>query len=162
MGTPINVVLDSFHMKIEKDFDFFEYQNVSDDDAAKIIEERSLRYLNEAISKMYLYGSPDISLEYKTNENCFDEMLTRIEIELISSLMAESHFHRDYASLKANQIQFSPKELNHFSPANERKTFVEMYKGIVEENRISLSQYFSRDRLTNKLKGIDYASHQSE
>lgn len=160
MGTPVESVLDSFYKLIERDLDFFTYQNVPDDEAESIVKNRAYNYLDEAISKFLLQGTPEISFGYSKDTEMFDEELTRVEINIIAQLMLECHFHRDYSTLKVNQIHFSPKDLQAFSPANERKTFVDMYNGIVSDNRISLSEYFSRNRMTGALKGIDYSKYQ--
>jgi hypothetical protein len=160
MGTSVESVFDSFYRLIERDLDFFTYQNVPDHEAENIVKERSYRYLDEAISKLLLQGIPEISFGYNQDTESFDEELTRVEINIVAQLMLECHFHRDYSTLKVNQIHFSPKDLQSFSPANERKTFVDMYNGIVSDNRLSLSEYFSRNRLTGALKGIDYSKYQ--
>ena len=50
---------EAFFDKIEKDKDFFSYNNVSTEDALHIAKMRSQRYLKEALSTISLKCTPD-------------------------------------------------------------------------------------------------------
>ncbi|KAF6626950.1 hypothetical protein H6F38_23115 [Paenibacillus sp. EKM208P] len=162
MSTPASKIINSFLRKIEKDIDFFTYKNVSDEESMDIANDRAEEYLKESISRLLLAIVPDISFEYDEDSKEFKDDLTNIEIDILSSLMREKHYERDFSLLKAFQIQFSPKDLQVFSPANERKTFMDMYYGMVKDNNMQLNHYQSRDRISGKLKSIDYSEYNSE
>lgn len=66
------------------------------------------------------------------------------------------------SKLRAFQHAYTPSDLQVFSPANDRKTFMEMYQIVCEENKTRLDRYRRKDRLTGEVKGIDYASYDEE
>ncbi|PZT57491.1 hypothetical protein [Paenibacillus silvae] len=162
MSTSYNVLYDSFFALIEKDIDFFLYNNVSNEEAMQIAKNRAKGYLVEAITKFKISCSSDLTLNLDDENEELSDTLTTTEINLLSSLMREKYFERDFSLLKAFQLQFSPKDLQVFSPANERKTFMDMFESIKKENRVLMDNYSSRDRLTGRLKTIDYSKYQNE
>lgn len=163
MSTAWSSVYEVFFHKIEKDSDFFSYNNVEPDEAVKIAKQRAKGYLQEAVSKLTMYGTPDIDFaDYNTELEVFNVDLTSNEIDLLANIMREKYFEKDQSKLKAFQIRFSPKDLDAFSPANERKTFMDMFGEITKENNRLIAQYCSRDRITGKLKQINYAQYSSE
>jgi hypothetical protein len=155
-----------FFNKIEKDADFFSYNNVPTDAALDIAKQRSNGYLKESIAKLTLNCTPDIDFNDigvdVTDGEFFKANLTNVEIDLLASLMREKLFDKDLSLLKAFQNRFTPKDMTVFSPSSERRTFVDMLKEIVKENLIAISQYSSRDRITGKLKMINFSSYYSE
>lgn len=154
-----------FFKKIEKDADFFSYNNVSPEDALDIAKERANGYIKEAIAKLTLNCTPDIDFNdvgKGVDGDFFNADLTNVEIDLLASLMREKLFDKDLSLLKAFETRFSPKDLTVFSPANERKTFTDMIRDVTKDNLTAISQYGSRDRLTGKLKMINFSSYYSE
>ena len=73
--------------------------------------------------------------------------------------MREVYFDRDLCLLKAFKIAMTPTDLNQFSPASERKTFMDMLNEIKTENMRKISQYSSVDRITGQKKSIDYGKY---
>lgn len=163
MSTPWNKIYEAFFNKIEKDGDFFAYYNVEPSEALDIAKTRAKGYLKESVAKLTLSCTPDIDFNNfdETLEIFYDD-LTNIEIDLLANLMRENYYEKDLSLLKAFQLRFSPKDLNVFSPANERKTFMEMFNEVKRENRKLISQYVSRDRLTGKLKSINFSKYYNE
>lgn len=163
LSTSWEEVYTVFFDKIEKDLDFFSYTNLSPEDALTIALSRSKKYLKEAISKLTLNCSPDINFyDYDETNEIFNEDLTHVEIDLLASIMREKYFEKDLVLLKAFQVNFSPKDLAIFSPANERKTFTDMVKEISTNVNNDISKYDSLDRITGKPKRIDYSQYSSE
>ncbi|WP_339304577.1 hypothetical protein NST33_18570 [Paenibacillus sp. FSL L8-0435] len=162
MPTPFDTLFNTFFSMIEKDLDFFTYSNVSNDEAMVIARSRARDYLLEAATKIKLTTSSDIDFNVDVNNETMCDDLTMTEINLLASLMREKYFERDFSLLKAFQIQFSPKDLQVFSPANERKTFMDMFESIKRDNAVLMDNYSSRDRSTGKLKTIDYQAYQFE
>ncbi|MDR6779347.1 MULTISPECIES: hypothetical protein [Paenibacillus] len=159
MATPFSSLQTAFFNKIEKDLDFFTYNNVTEEEAMEIALSRSREYLKESLAKLKISCSSDISFDYDDNENLLVDDLTPTEIDLVANIMREKYYEKDMSLLKAFQVRFSTKDLQVFSPANERKTFMDMYYGIIEENNKMISQYASRDRMTGKLKSIDFSKY---
>lgn len=153
---------EAFFDKIEKDKDFFSYNNVLVEDALSIAKMRSKRYLKEALSTIALKCTPD-----KCGKNFvdFDEQsenlnydLTYIEIDMIASMMYEKYLFREFSKLKAQANRFTTKDFNVFSPANERNSFVAMYEIIKKENEVLIDNYKSIDHFTGNTLSLDYSS----
>ena len=160
--TSFNVIIEKFLRKIEKDRDFFTHYNISFAEAMKLAVEQSENYLIEAIDKLTDKCSPDVDFyDYNYNEEEksyeFNFSLTKREIGLFAELMREVYFDRDFSKLKAFKIAMTPSDLNQFSPASERSSYVNMVKEIKQENDVRISQYIAMDRLTGKPKTIDYS-----
>lgn len=163
MATPWNTVYERFYNKIEKDADFFSYNNITDDEAIEIAKKRAKNYLIESISKLTLTCSPNIDFnDYDEEAELFNEDLTSGEIDLLASIMREVYFEKDLSLLKAFQVKFSTRDFNMFSPANERKSFIDMFDGIINKNNLLIKDYVSRDRLTGKLKTINFSQYSGE
>ena len=174
MPTNFSDVNQLFFDKIQKDADFFMYNNVNIEEALEIAESRAEGYLIESIAKLVLSCTPtinftDFDLAVSTTTGTppvtttipahFNPDLTFIEMDILTNLQYEKYLDKDTVLLKALANNLSPKDMNVFSPANERKTFLEMLTFIKKENMKMIKQYTSRDRLTGALKQIDYASY---
>lgn len=162
MPTSLMTIYNSFFNKIEKDIDFFTYNNVSDEEAMQLAVTRAREYLGEAIVRFTTSCSVEVDLTIDDSGERIVSDLTLTEIDILASLMKEKYFEKDTALLKAFQVNFSPKDLQLFSPANERKTFMDMYNRIVRENDKLISRYAARDRITGKLKTINYSDFSSD
>ena len=88
--------------------------------------------------------------------------MTRTEIDMLASLMFEMYLEKDIAKLRVLDVNYTPNDLQVFSPSQSRKTFMEMYENVRAENRRLLDGYKSRDRLTGELLTIDYAAFAEE
>ena len=153
---------EAFFDKIEKDKDFFSYNNVSTEDALHIAKMRSQRYLKEALSTISLKCTPDKCGKNFTNFNDEQEVLdcdlTYTELDIVASVMYEKYLFREFSKLKAQANRFVTKEFNVFSPANERNSFVEMYKTVKRENEVLIDNYLSLDHSTGDTLFIDYST----
>lgn len=158
-------IFQRFLDKIEQDRDFFGYYKLTEQESIDLIKLRCSKYYEEAIILFQLLTSIDHDffkeVEYvdpNTNETklILQKDLTIVEIDLIANLMREIHYYRGYSRLKAMEIQFSPKDLNVFSPANERKTFMDMVEKIQQDNRVLFDLYNSKDRDTGTRKKIEF------
>jgi len=160
MPTPFESIRQKFYRRIEKDKDFFSYYNVSPEEAIELAEKQATGYLYEAIDKLTSLCTPDVDFyDYDESLQEFNFDLTNKEQNLLADLMREVYFERDLVLLKAFKIAMSPSDLNQFSPASERKTFMEMVEKIKQENIIKIDHYASVDRLTGKPKIIDHSKY---
>ena len=163
MSTSFEKVINKFFRKIEKDREFFSYYNVSLEDAMQLAKEQANGYLLEAVEKLTDECVPDIDFfDYDEELQVFNFKLTDKEIGLLTDLMREVYFERDFVTLKAFKIAMTPSDLNQFSPASERKTFTDMVNGIKSENVGKISQYASVDRITGKKKLINYSQYNED
>ena len=163
MSTSFEKVINKFFRKIEKDREFFSYYNVTLEDAMQLAKEQANGYLLEAVEKLTDECVPDIDFfDYDEELQVFNFKLTEKEIGLLTDLMREVYFERDFVTLKAFKIAMTPSDLNQFSPASERKTFTDMVNGIKSENIGKISQYASVDRITGKKKLINYSQYNED
>lgn len=163
MSTSFEKVINKFFRKIEKDREFFSYYNVSLEEAMQLAKEQANGYLLEAVEKLTDECVPDIDFfDYDEELQVFNFKLTDKEIGLLTDLMREVYFERDFVTLKAFKIAMTPSDLNQFSPASERKTFTDMVNGIKSENVGKISQYASVDRITGKKKLINYSQYNED
>jgi len=167
MSTSFDVPIQAFFRRIENDKSFFNYYNIDATEAMALASERAYGYLIESISIISTTCNPDVDFNNYTtsvdannhNTGTFNFDLTKNEIGLLAQLMYERYFNRDFVKLRAFKLKFTPSDLNVFSPANERRTFIDMYEKIQSESKVLLDNYTSRDRITNQLKSIDYAKY---
>lgn len=160
MSTSFDKIIKKFFRKIEKDRDFFAYYNITLDEAMKLAKAQASGYLTEAVEKLTDECVPDVDFfDYDEEIQEFNFKLTNKEIGLLSDLMREVYFERDFVKLKAFKIAMTPSDLNQFSPATERRTFTDMVNGIKTENVGKISQYASIDRNTGKKKMINYSQY---
>ena len=163
MSTSFEKIINKFFRKIEKDREFFSYYNVSLEDAMQLAKEQANGYLLEAVEKLTDECVPDVDFfDYDEELQVFNFKLTDKEIGLLTDLMREVYFERDFVTLKAFKIAMTPSDLNQFSPASERKTFTDMVNGIKSENIGKISQYASVDRVTGKKKLINYSQYNED
>ena len=163
MSTSFEKIINKFFRKIEKDREFFSYYNVTLEDAMQLAKEQANGYLLEAVEKLTDECVPDIDFfDYDEELQVFNFKLTDKEIGLLTDLMREVYFERDFVTLKAFKIAMTPSDLNQFSPASERKTFTDMVNGIKSENVGKISQYASVDRITGKKKLINYSQYNED
>ena len=163
MSTSFEKIINKFFRKIEKDREFFSYYNVSLEDAMQLAKEQANGYLLEAVEKLTDECIPDVDFfDYDEELQVFNFKLTEKEIGLLTDLMREVYFERDFVTLKAFKIAMTPSDLNQFSPASERKTFTDMVNGIKSENVGKISQYASVDRVTGKKKLINYSQYNED
>lgn len=156
--TPYQTFYDLFLNKIMEDADFFQYNNVPVQEAQQLGMAKCKIYVIEAFEELLSNCNPDVDF---TNRNDELEQLnidtTIGENELISYLMYEKYFEKDMTKLKKLQQYYTSNELNYFSPANERRTFMDMFAYLQNENRNRIKRYEARDRITGQYKGLSYS-----
>jgi len=91
----------------------------------------------------------------------FNFDLTSSEITLLGSLMFEFYLERDIAKLRVYRENLTAQDLKQIhSPANERKTFVDMFTKVQTDNDKKIRAYASRNRLTGARKKIIHSLYQ--
>jgi hypothetical protein len=162
LSTSFESVYEPFFKRIENDKDFFIYYNMTLAEALELAKQRAKNILIESISELMFKGhnlGVDFS-DYDTTLDTFNIDLTNNEKNLIVQLMFERYLDRDVVKLKAMKVRFTPSDLNSFSPAQERSSFMNMYDYICNQSSTMIDNYESRDRVTGKLITIDYNSYE--
>lgn len=157
MATEVKAVIDAFFNKAEEDPTFFRYFNLPPGEALALADERARIFLKEAVAKLEMTCHPDVDFsdidEYLDAWN-FD--LTHVEIQLISDLMLEQLMVRGLRRVQVLERNYVPKDLNVFSPSEDRKTYLAIYNQLHQQNISAMVDYANRDRETGALKTIDY------
>ena len=159
--TQFETILNKFYDRIEKDEDFFDYYNVNLTEAVEIAAKRSINYLCEALDELSCLSNIDADFsDYDENLQVINTRLHPKEIRLIVELMFLIYMKRDETLLHAMEINFTPSDLNVFSPANERTSYRNFIAQLEHDIEIKIDDYKNRDRKTNALKQtIDYSSY---
>ena len=145
--TEFNDVKQAFYTYIEQDVDFFDYFDLDEDESMEVAGQRSEALLKEATS----YLSRKLVVENvfsKTEDDCFSETLTEEEINLLVKTMFLMYLQRDLTVLRTFHGVMTSSDLNMYSPANERKTFVAMVEQYELNLKVEISEYQMKDRLT--------------
>ena len=152
----------AFFDKIEKDKDFFHYNNVTIAYALDVAKMRSKRYLKEALATISLKCTPDKCgknfIDFDETNEVLNYDLLYTEIDMIASVMYEKYLFREFSKLKARANRFTTKDLKAYSPANERNSFTAMYQVLRKENELMFDAYNSIDHSTGNTLTLDYSS----
>lgn len=156
--TPYQTFYDSFLNKIVEDAEFFQYNNVPVSEAQALAMTKCDIYLHEAFAELSSRCKSDVDFsDFDDTNKVLNFNTTNKENELIAYLMYEKYFEKDMAKLKKLQQYYVGNELNYFSPANERRTFMDMFKYLHNLNTQRIKEYESRDRITGAYKGLEYS-----
>lgn len=145
--TDFNTVINAFYHYIEEDVDFFHYFDLDEEECMEVAGQRAGVLLNEATS--YLTRKLIVESVFSTadtSENEFTETLTDAEINLLVKTMFLMYLQRDLTKLRTFHGVMTSSDLNLYSPANERKTFVEMVQKYESDLNVEISEYQMRDR----------------
>lgn len=155
MSTPYDVVYEKFLKRLKNDSQFLNYKNVSEEEIEELVNEHLYNLLERAVDRLYDFGLPDIDFYNRNDEEKqFNEDLVPQEINLLADLMFLSYLDEDKNKLKAFEITFNSRELNVFSPANNRNSFLNMISNIENQIINNIHNYYIRDRQTWKIKSI--------
>lgn len=157
MATSFDSVNIVFYNLIEEDDGFFDYYGLSRQDSITLAQQRADVCLVEAAVKLSLEIQADINFsDYDYERREFVADFTREEIYLLARLQYEAYLSRDISKLRANATRFTSAEQTLFSPANDRKTFMDMYNQVCSENNALIDKYVAKDRLSGAPKELTY------
>lgn len=161
MATQFTKIYAKFLDKVEKDEDFLNYYNLTTEQSMAIAIERSKSFLEESVTDLMLKCTPDIDFtDYDEILEEFIPDLTKNEINILACIMFEKYVSRDIAMLKTLNVNFTPNELSVFDPSNGRRSFMDMYRQVQDENNKMINSYISKDRLTGKKRGINFSQYE--
>lgn len=164
LGTDRSLVRQAFFDQIESDDTFYEYySDLEDDEIQDIADTRANTYINKAISILKSKCEPDIEFAIDEDADEFEDDLTDAEIQLIGGDLAfEVYIGRDIAKMKTRINTFTSSDLKALhSPANERNSFMAMYKQLQSDNLSKILDYAAKNRITGKFispneEGVGY------
>lgn len=159
MGTPIDVPINLFLRRIEKDKSFFEYYNLLDLEAMTLAKQRANNFLEEAIYKVVAECNPKVDFLTRDDNGNFTFDWNAQEKDLIPSVMYEIYLDRDFAYLKTLNVNFTSTELRVFDPSNARSTFLEIYETVHKHNKNLMALYRDTDRDTGEFKRVDFSQY---
>ena len=152
-GTAFSDIIQAFYHYIEQDVDFFSYFELDEEESMEVAGQRAEVLLKEATS--YLCNILVVENVFSTVEDdAFAEKLTSVEVNLLVKAMFLCYLNRDLTTLRTFHGVMTSSDLNMYSPANERKTFVDMVEKFEDELRIEISEYQMRDRVTGQFVQI--------
>jgi len=157
MGTPFDEINTIFYNIIESDPDFFNYFGLNHVQSMNLAEQRADSCLVEAATDLAISNEADVDFsDFNFEERQFNFELNEKEKYLLARLQYQRYLYRDFATLRAQAMRFTSSEQEVFSPANDRKTFLNMYTAIKEENDILVSRYLEKDRNSGERKSLSY------
>ena len=151
--TSYEIVINKFVKKIKQDIKFFMYNNLTKEEILQTIRESSLDLLESACDELEPQLD-QISLSNRDDDiESFDDDLTRIEIDTISDMMKVIYMREPLVKLKEFQ-KYLGTDINAWSPANERKTYLQLLNDIEKkmEEKIDKCNYI--DRNTGKSRSL--------
>lgn len=158
MATDRALVRQAFYDRIESDKTFFNYYgDLSETEIEDLANERVNTYIREAVVMLKRKCEPSITFSMDETTDKFTDTLTSEEILLIGGDLAfEVYIGREIAKMKTRINTFTSSDLKALhSPANERKSFMDMYESIRAENQVKIADYASRDRSTGKFVSVN-------
>lgn len=147
--TAFEDVINAFYHYIENDVDFFNYFDIDEDECMEVAGQRAEVLLIEAtsyLSRKMVFES--VFSKYEADSKEFDETLNLAEINLLVKAMFLMYLQRDLTMLRTFHGVMTSSDLNMYSPANERKTFVDMVQKYELDLQVEITEYQMRDRNT--------------
>lgn len=144
-------VIPSFYHYIEHDIDFFNYFELDEDESMEVAGQRAEVLLKEAasyISRKMVVESVFSKIEETGDSFAFSETLSDLEINLLVKAMFLMYLQRDLTKLRTFHGVMTSSDLNMYSPANERKTFMAMVQQYEDNLKVEISDYQMYDRNT--------------
>ena len=150
--TSYDVVIDRFITKIKKDKKYFKFKDTDETTALDMIKRRSLELLINASDEITPLISFTQNVDFSNRDDdieIFNFDLTSIEIDLLTDLMVVKLYDEETITLK-NMQKYLGKDIEVFSPAKERDSFLALVKYKHSEFEKKLGNYNIRDRKTGK------------
>jgi uncharacterized protein YerC len=151
--TPYQIVIQRFIKKIKQDVKFFMYNGLTEQQVENIVIERSLEFLDSACDELDSQLDQLILSNRNDSLECFDDELTRIEIDTISDMMKIIYMREPLVKLKEFQ-KYLGNDIRAWSPNEERKTYLELLHEIEKKMEIKIDKCNSIDRISGKPRSL--------
>lgn len=150
--TPYENITDRFIRKIKQDKDYFCINGITESEFDEIINQRTLELMDDAINEIQPLISVQQGVDFLDRNEFLEQFnfeLTKVEEDLISDLMVVKYYDEEMVKLKTMQFYLG-EDIKVFSPANERRSFIEMLKFKRGQFNSKLCAYNTKNRLTGK------------
>ena len=144
MSTPFEIVTDMFLDKIQEDTDFFKYDKLSDRETIEVINDRCKTILNLAIRTLQPMLEKEHNIDLLNRDEDleeFNQYLNEIEIDLVSQAMVVEHYLLKKAKLGKINTYLGSGTMKVFSPAEERRSYMEFISQIKADFYEKLDNY---------------------
>lgn len=150
--TSYETVIERFMRKIKQDKDYFCINGVTDEEFEEILNRRSVELLDDAVNELQPQVSVQQNVDFLNKDDLLERFnfdLTPIEVDILSDMMVCKYFDEELIKLKTMQ-KYLGDDIKVFSPANERRSYIEMigYKREIFLSKIA--NYNTINRLTGK------------
>lgn len=151
MATSFETVYEVFVKKIIRDKEYF-CSDMDEETFIEVLNQRSFDFLQLAIPELQTLIRVDQNVNlYNCDFNVekFNFNLIDLEVDLISDMMVYKYFEEELVKVRRVQTYLGD-EVTKFSPANERKTLVELVNFRRNLVLSKVSRYNMLDRTTGK------------
>ena len=145
--TPYQKIIEEFLIKISQDKEYFVYGNRTEQEVNDIIEKRSIALLKQACNELNNGILEQVELSLDDTTQSITVELTDKEIDIISDEMKIIYMNEPLLKLKQFNVYLGT-DIQNWSPANERKTYLEQLEYLQEKMNIKIDNYNSIDRET--------------
>lgn len=141
MGTPYEIVYESFLDKVKEDVEFFEYKGTTMLDSQELILKQCHKYMREAIVRIsHSLVEYDRNILSRDEESkAFSIELNDMEIDLIASVMYEKHAEKGLAEFKAINTFLFDSDVSMLNPTSERNSYTKFVNGIIDKNSATIA-----------------------
>ena len=151
--TPYQNVMEKFIKRIKQDVKFFMYNGLNEQEIEQIVIERSLEFLDSACDELEPQLDQITLSDRNDSLECFDDELTRIEIDTISDMMKIIYMREPI--LKLNKLQtYIGTDIKTWSPPDERRTYLGLLNDIENKMQVKIDRCNSIDRTTGKQRSL--------
>ena len=151
--TPYQKIIEEFLIKISQDKEYFVYGNRTEQEVNDIIEKRSIALLKQACNELNNGILEQVELSLDDTTQSITVELTDKEIDIISDEMKIIYMNEPLLKLKQFNVYLGT-DIQNWSPANERKTYLEQLEYLQEKMNIKIDNYNAIDRETGKRRSI--------
>lgn len=147
--TPYSLVCDSFLDKISSDTDFFKYDGLSAEETVEIINKRTLQLMISCLPNLQKEILTEHEISFLNKDDDMEEFnfeLNDYEINLLSEKMVYEHYNQKKLKLSVFNKYIGSGTMKVFSPAEERRSYLEFIENIKGHYLSVLEDYNIRVR----------------
>lgn len=155
MGTQYNLIKDRFYKLLRNDKKYFNYTGLDSTTITQLTNDHFVDLLNQSIDELYNFSILPPQIDFYNKDDTlmqFNVDLNKKEIGLLASICYYKYFCEDKNKLHEMSMIFKGNELNALSPANERRSVLDMINELEDNVSTDIINYMSIDRLTGKIR----------
>lgn len=149
MNTPYSMVCDLFLDKITEDSDYFKYDGLGIEETVDVINKRTISLMSRCLVSLQKQISPKHKIDFTDVDSDYEEFkweLNNKEIDLLSEKMVLQHYKEKKLKVAKFNMYVGSGTMKVFSPAEERRSYLELLSRIEADYNEVLSDYDMRIR----------------